>query len=576
MLLGVSRARPPAAASAEEASGPTRALLAVFLLVVAAPSLLTPFTAAPFVDAKLLVVGVAALLLVPAAARAPRGLRALVVLWLAASMAATLSGVDPWASMLGRENEGTGLALLIALGTVLLAGSMLSGRAAAATPRLIVATAVAAGVVGIAGRWTSLRMPGGVLDLSGGTLGHPAFLAAFVALGIVLLAAAGTPHPRTQVATAALLASALSLTANRGGVIAALLGLTMVALRDRERRAAAARVAATLVAVTIVWTGLQVVVGGDHLSPAKRFTQVAEGSAADRLPVWAVAVEAGMSRPAFGWGPGNAWGALLSTMDEGQVREVGRGWADPHNMFLHSLVTSGLIGLGTLAVLLVAVARRARAAPPSRTWALAGASALLVPHLLQPMNVALTPILFLLLGLAGPPGAFAARIPARRRGVALAAVVLSGVVLLAGLRAAASTLEGHALTYGSHAIARAALTLEPRRAAVMGWLARHRAVDHEADTAAWARRAVAARPWDGGIRLAASDALLVLGDLDGSRRWLEDHLARFPNDPAGMTKRALLELRAGDTDAARRWAARAFSLDPTSPAPGIVEDNAGR
>src|SRR5207244_11057204 len=107
-----------------------------------------------------------------------------------------------------------------------------------------------------------------------------------------------------------------------------------------------------------------------------------------------------------------------------------------------------------------------RRVPAARSWSLAGAVALLAFQLGEPVNVAITPILFLLLGIcaaARPPRAVSdapGRI--RLRPLAIACVaVLGGGAILAAVALGASTLEQWGRSYGELWADRAATRIAP-------------------------------------------------------------------------------------------------------------------
>ena len=82
------------------------------------------------------------------------------------------------------------------------------------------------------------------------------------------------------------------------------------------------------------------------------------------------------------------------------IEEATRGWADAHNLFLETAVTSGVLGLIPLVALFVLLVGRAWRAGPERAWSLGAAAALGAYAMVEPLNLVLTPLLFLFAAMA--------------------------------------------------------------------------------------------------------------------------------------------------------------------------------
>jgi hypothetical protein len=170
------------------------------------------------------------------------------------------------------------------------------------------------------------------------------------------------------------------------------------------------------------------------------------------------------------------------------------------------------------------------------------AGALAAYSLVEPLNLVLTPLLFLTAGIAAGAARGHAKTaptpdrPGRVLGVLVPAVLGVGLVL-AALEFGAAILEQQGSQYGEPGQLRAALRLEPWRSTARRELAIQLAVAGRSGDAAAGREArslmtdgVGARPWDPDARIAASRVDTLLNDPTEARSWLEQQLERFPGD----------------------------------------------
>jgi hypothetical protein len=201
-----------------------------------------------------------------------------------------------------------------------------------------------------------------------------------------------------------------------------------------------------------------------------------------------------------------------------------------------------------LAWLLTASARRSRDVPAERSWIVASAIALGLFQLGEPVNVVVTPMLFLLVGLCVVPRAHAS--PAGRRplarGTSVACVaLLSAAVVLSSVAFVGSTLEAWGRTYGELWADRAAHAVAPWRVTAAENLAVRLAVEGRSGNAAAAaeaetlsERTVAAHPWDPTVRFTASDVARLLQHPERAAAWEASQFERFPSDvrPASSSR----------------------------------------
>ncbi len=583
----------------QRAQRPRRAAFSeagALLLVVAAPVVFVPLSRAPFVNIKLALVAMGVLLMWMARPALDRRLGALVGLWLGCATLAFLVSVDRWTSLLGIESQGVGLVTLWACGVALLAALAFSEGLVDRVPTWLIATGIVVSVVGVynglfpevAPRWLF------GLPLTGSTFGQVVHTAPFCAAAILAVLAKKRPW-WVETIFLVVLTSGLSMAANRSSWVGLGLGLMVVLLAMKVPLPRATRVLATVVVVLVMWTVTDFARGTDgRYSAARRFNEGATLSA--RLNYWEAGLGAWRERPVTGWGPGNTWGAYLSTVEPKNYREATRGLGDVHNLFLESAVTTGLLGFASLALLAGATGLRILRGRRELSWAAAVTVALLVSQLLQPMHTTITPLLFLFAGIAarapirGAPlegvsegerldGRRVWAVSGRKRLTAwsMVGVLLAGGFVLATLRTAAGLFEGHGNYYGDRDSLVTALRLEPQRIYAAEALARHDAVRWrelfdspeqqakvQASAREYARRAVRQHPRDPSVRLVAADIELIMDDPARADAWFKEQLDRFPIDTLALQGRAQVALLARDWERAKIWADLALKIQPRS------------
>jgi O-antigen ligase len=290
---------------------------------------------------------------------------------------------------------------------------------------------------------------------------------------------------------------------------------------------------------------------------------------ASRLENWYSARHAVADHPLLGSGPGT----YLAATEKYRTPKLGRldggdsVYADAHNLAVEYVVTMGVVGLVALIAFALLAGRRAGGAM------LAVALALLVAHAVQPQNVGLTPLLFLVLGAAGPrsPGhEVAVRTWPLRLVLVPLALGATGVLLFADhelrqsdldftesqARAAerllprwkepAALLSRNFLYLGivkddqaeqyfeqSEQWRREAVRREPYDASMwfrLGDLQLRRLEVAEAETSF--RRALAANPTSASARVGLGHTFLLKKEDATALEWLEDALTFIPNPEA--------------------------------------------
>lgn len=562
-------------------SGPTRQVpteaaplrprvleVGLFCVLVAAPLAFTPFTAAPFADPKLVLLVAGTLLAVLGGVGADRLVAGAAGVWVGALALATALGVDPWWSLMGPENQGTGLIALGASAVLLCVGTGVPDDLRARLPAWLFWTGVAVSVVAVMGRFVDIGGDNWTLGALSSTLGHRVFVGSFVAACVVAAMALSWRRP-VVLAGLLLLGSGLAVTAVRAAWVAVLVGLLVALWRGRRGWRTAFGILLPLVVAVGAWTLVDPVLpkeGDIGFSAAPRFAQLEEGSAAQRVAGGKAYLRAWSDDPLLGSGPGTAWGPYLSHATPDEVRVAGRDWADAHNIVLELGVTTGTVGVVALLLLAAAVLWGARRAPPGRAWALGAAVTLGLIHLLQPLNLVLTPMLFLTAGMSLVSVSGSRRVDLRRWWM----LGLVGLALLLALgRFGASSLERYGQTYDSPTALRTARALDPGRLTATDALAKYRAIDARArreGAAAEARElateGIRSHGWHPAVRLIAADVEILLDDRGAALARLAAHLERFPNDPLALGGAARLHLEAGRQERARSLARRALAADP--------------
>ncbi|MAD20567.1 MAG: hypothetical protein CMJ52_10555 [Planctomycetaceae bacterium] len=162
---------------------------------------------------------------------------------------------------------------------------------------------------------------------------------------------------------------AIILSGSRGASVALVIAVLIVIVVLAVRRHLTSRGAASMAAVVLV-AGTSLAVFHDRIVPQFRFavesvTAIAtEGKTNDvRLLWWRSALRQWDNHPLLGYGLGGTAEALESdpelTSDElrSKVNFSNAVWNQPHSVYLQVLLEGGVVGAGTLAFLLFAIAR---------------------------------------------------------------------------------------------------------------------------------------------------------------------------------------------------------------------------
>jgi O-antigen ligase len=546
-----------------------------FLAVVALPIVFAPFTAAPFADPKLVVLCLATLLLATAKIQVDRAVAIAAVTWMTAVFVAALAGLDPLWSVLGAENQSTGFVGLAGC-VALLCAATGAGEIRHRMPNWLFWTGVAVAIVAIVGRFVELGGSSWMLGRYSSTIGDRVYVGGFLAVPI--LAATRLSVTPIRIAGLAVIASGFSIAAVRSAWIGAAVALVIVFCFARADRRTVIVVSVTTLVVLGTWTVIdrQGPKEADSfvLSAAPRFAELNEGSAQERVPVWRANIRAWTDHPVLGTGPATGWHGYLSEVTADEMRIAGRGYGDAHNIAVELLATTGLVGIAAAVALGVVLFLRIGRPEPEQAWAAGAAIALGVVHLLQPLNLTLTPLLFLTAGLAVKDRGARVKLPSK-----LVAGVLALLLLIATARFAASALERYGRTYASAPALRAATQLEPDRLGSSLALAEFLAVESRTgdrharlEAEELIRGILSQRSWHPGVRVDLADVERVLDNDGSAKRLIAEQLRHFPNDPIAIAAAATFAMFDGDDTEAVRLAERALFLDPESAYARVVLD----
>lgn len=541
---------------------PQLAQIGLFLLVVALPLVFGPFASSPFGDPKLVVLTFGTLVLWAAGVAIDRTLAIVATAWVAITASAALLGVDPSVGFTARtDGQGSGLIVVTCAGVLAVLGAGLPADLRDQARRWLVATGAVVAAIGLIARLLPEFTSGlpGDLALRGATLGNPVFAVGFLAAAVAAaIGGIGGIGERIRPRTIALLAFLALGTASFGERSSIVLPIVAVVVTSWRGRLGWRHAAVVLAAVAIPLAAWQVAEPGlapDRGGRGEAVTGL-EVQATDRqrITVWSAMTRAGLERPVLGWGPGSSRTGFLAVATPEELERSNRNWADAHDLFLEAFVGSGTLGLAALVALCALLAVRALRAGRRWAWSFGAAAALAAYSLVEPVGIVLTPLMFLVAGIASSApadageadtgvGAREAEVRGTGRWVTAIVGALLALASLASLQMlAASSLERWGRVYGETWALRASTRVQPWRLSATERLALLWALDGRAgDEAAGDRArseiagAVERHPWDPDARLWAADVAILLFDQPAARDWLDAHLDRFPGDIAVTT-----------------------------------------
>lgn len=447
--------------------------------------------------------------------------------FLVAACVSTALSRNSTLALFGPSGSGTGLIFVAAMVAAWALGASTNEQDRRGLVTALVTGALLNAVLALAQARFDLEGLGlGLFDArSAGFMGNPVHLGALLTGALALTASWLRPHGRRMAIPVVAIAGGLQASGSR--IALGLAGVIVVALALRWRSRS------SLLLVGLVGAGLALgsmagQVGSVQTGSSRLQEGVGDSSARARLYTWADATEAIADRPVVGAGPGRYLTATTPHRNLGLAR-IGAGegyFRDAHNFVVEYAVTTGLLGLATLAVFLALAWRQARG---PLAWFAAG---ILAVGLVQPLFVGTTPLAFLALGAARPPLGASPRFSRPAALPVLAAGVLAVVLLTGDIKVDSARLDGDPA-----GVLRAERTLPP-----------------------WPETAsVAGKLFIVETRVAQRDA-----DFLKALRWHHEAVRRDPEDPRWLNDLGALELAGGDPTAARRTFLRALAQAPHS------------
>ena len=512
--------------------------------------------------AILLIAGAVGLTMLPSLLRSDaRNVALAAVALLGVAGLATALSDEPIYSLVGRYNQGTGFVFLAAC-----AGMWALGARTQPADRMLLVGALLVGI-GISSAMAVLQ----TYDLVSTTALHVEGRASGLAGNAVHLAAQLTAacavavhRARRRVAWiagAGASAGVVQLTGTRFA-LAVVLALALAgAVRLGWRRGV------LLIAAVALGVGAGSWIGGsqDIASATERSKTDSEsgdisgGGTRVRWDVWSVGVQAFERRPLLGHGPGRFRAATVShqTMRVAQLEGGDVAYTDAHNIVVEHLVTVGALGALALATWVALLLRRARG---ELAWA---AVALGAMALVQLMNVATTPFVFLLLGAAGPAVLRARKtFAAPKAMVVIAAATAAAALMIGDLELRRGYREGDARVTRT---ADRLLRPWPEPATMHAAVAEESALRNEGSFDAaisWRREAIRRDRRNPQLWRLLAQTELFAGDTSGAERDFLRALELNPWSTASMRALALMAEAAGNSEAAERYALRALRIRP--------------
>ncbi|MHB1783152.1 MAG: O-antigen ligase family protein [Acidimicrobiales bacterium] len=407
--------------------------LEIFAAVVAAvlPVAISPivysYTFTPKLAILLVVAAVGMPRLVALAFGSERAAPARAALvFLAVALAASLHSPATLLAFFGSYGWGTGWIFWCGVMGAFAIGASLGDRG-----RELVATGllVGAGVNAVVEIFQeALRLNSPVLGLYQGTqadglMGNPTFLESILVGALALTLARSTLRSPGWLALAALLAAGLELSGERFALVllAALAVYALAAVRTRRAL------------VFVIATGVGY--GAAYVSTSRLLRQRITASVASnpRTLLWRSLAHALRHHLLLGFGPGGTMAAQTryGSLALARKLEVGTYFADAHDILIEVAVTTGFLGLFAFASFGYVTLRKA-------SGPLLGFTILAVAvELIEPLNVGVTPLIFLALGGAVRchsmlPASQTARVELTVRSLVSAVVLVAASIMLVG------------------------------------------------------------------------------------------------------------------------------------------------
>lgn len=531
--------------------------IATFGLSVAIAPNVESYTLTPKYAVMLLVAAVGFVPFVRSLRRSRRSIPSWAALgFLVVGLLSALLSTSPATSIVGQNLWGTGWLMWLGCAGAFGIGMRLHTKA---DVDWLIGGFVGGGVVNAAmAIWQAVAVPGSQAfgpyqgNQADGLFGNPIHLEAYLlgVIGIVAFRYVTSLRSALRVAPLLLLFTvALETTDERLAVI--LLPVLAIALVVLRRSSGAIASGVMFVGYGIGYLGTSSTLG----------SRLQQGTASPgfslRIGMWQLGLHAVAHNPVIGSGPGmfEAAAAPFITRHVALLLGPGEMFADAHNIIIEVLTTTGILGLACFAVWVIGAVVRARNALLLFVLAVGAV------ELVEPLNVAVTPLAFLALGAAAAPVAAASlfRRPTELGVTApdfedpmpamgpwwrltttllLAAAVFFGTTMLLGDAAfAKSPPNGYVLADARRA--NHLLPYWPESARGMALYYEYRAA-------------------------ASHDASQIRHDRVIARRYLQEDVARAPYDPSARVALGQIDLELGDLTAASASFHQGLADDPHS------------
>lgn len=485
----------------------------------------------------------------------------------------------PRLALVGMYNLGTGLIFVFALAGAWAVGSQLASADRALLRKSIIAGALVNVVVACAQMAFDLREFGyaRVQGRAGALLGNPIFLTPLLVVALALLLPNLKARPARWWPAAAVLGLGLALSGGRAGLA---LGLALILVAAIQfGRIPALLVATALLAGAVIGPIVDRPPAASPASQSSSTEDEAPGEAssagfdpspdnrplAPRLATWGSAWPALLERPLLGHGPGRFHAGTVRHRPLVVARDTPDAYfADAHNIVIEYAVTTGVLGILGLLGWLALSLRLARG-----PFALV-AGLLLLHHLVQPQNVALTPLTFLAIGAAVAEGRGSAAIAPPTRGV-LAGIVAGGAIALcfaAVFLVGEFWLRQGVLDFRRADAARAdrLIGVWPRTAQLQARIAYYEHFDGDSTgrrrAVAWTRVALARDRFQPSLHNELGARARTAGDVESARRAFLGALELDRWSVRALVGMATVEVESNNPTAALRWINRALRVDP--------------
>ena len=407
-----------------QARRPQLAELGLFLLVVALPLAFTPFSTSPFGDPKLVILVGGSLALWGSGLPLDRRIGALAALWTAFTALSALTGVEPIRSLAARtDGEGGGLMLVLSCAAIVVTGVGVDADLRERTRRWFVVASCIVGALGLVFRLApdllTETLGSKSLSFVGSTMGNQLFAAALLAAGIAAALVPGK-RLRNQVLVVAFLSLGAASFGERSSLILPAVAVIVTLARSRMPWRVAIALAATVGVVLLGWQVAEPLLPGRETGAGAALAPLqGQATDVDRAVVWRVTTGSISEHPLAGWGPGTTQVAYLTSATPADIAGGDPGLGRRPQPVPRNDRDHGILGLIPLVALFVLLIGRAWRAGPERAWSLGAAAALGAYALVEPLNLVLTPLLFLFAAMAAglrarEPGRAGAADPTRR------------------------------------------------------------------------------------------------------------------------------------------------------------------